>query len=100
MPISSRLANDFHGKTRKKGAAYAKSGAVTFGSGDDTRVTALVEGTDTYHVTIELDGDNLFAWCTCPYVNQNYEPCKHIWATLLAADQKNYLAAAAMRRRL
>ncbi|MEB4591154.1 SWIM zinc finger family protein [Candidatus Thiothrix sp. Deng01] len=43
---------------------------------------AYVEGTETYDVEIQLDGDTVTDWsCSCPY---DYGPvCKHVVATLL-----------------
>lgn len=43
---------------------------------------AYVEGTETYDVEIQLDGDAVTDWsCSCPY---DYGPiCKHVVATLL-----------------
>src|SRR4029453_5798084 len=29
----------------------------------------------------------LIVKCTCPYFERSIEPCKHIWAAILAADQ-------------
>jgi len=37
--------------------------------------------------------DELYVFCDCPYF-ETEAPCKHIWATILAADQKNYLRGA------
>jgi len=43
-------------------------------------ITAIVEGTSNYEVTIRMDKENIEASCTCPYDWGGY--CKHIVATL------------------
>ncbi|CAN5285241.1 hypothetical protein BH18ACI2_BH18ACI2_20590 [soil metagenome] len=43
--------------------------------------------------------NRLFVTCTCPYYEME-GLCKHLWATLLIADKKGYLSAAANQSKL
>ncbi len=53
-------------------------------------VSAKVRGSATYHVDLSRVGDEIYVSCECAYFDS--EPvCKHIWATILAADEKFYL---------
>ena len=49
-------------------------------------VEASVQGTHEYDVSIEWEGREWWSDCTCPYAAENDDPCKHIWATLRAAE--------------
>jgi superfamily II DNA or RNA helicase len=52
---------------------------------------ATVVGTDIYYVDIDIHDKGVFVCCTCPYYMDEWEPCKHIWATLLTAESKGML---------
>src|SRR5262249_12299564 len=72
-------------KSFARGNEYFRDGAVSDVIRRGNRVTAEVEGSDLYEVTIELgdDGDEPIAEaeCTCPYDWDGY--CKHVVAVLL-----------------
>jgi hypothetical protein len=57
-------------------------------------VEARVRGSRDYSVTLDYDRGVLFAVCDCPYFDSG-EACKHIWATILAADARGYFSSAA-----
>ena len=105
MSLKSRLASQFNPRIRDRGFAYFRSGAVEILEHSDVHVVAQVEGTLKYYVQLRLSLNSLDVACTCPYFEDG-EDCKHIWATMLAADSKNYLseidvrpAKACLRRR-
>lgn len=52
---------------------------------------ATVSGTEEYEVVLRRDERTVWASCTCPYALDRDEVCKHIWATILAADEKGGL---------
>ena len=43
-------------------------------------------GGDLYEVRVELKNGVAELDCTCPYARREGEPCKHLWATLLTAE--------------
>jgi hypothetical protein len=94
MTLLNKLSGHFSDVIRQRGRSYFLRGAVHLERADPYAVEANVEGTDIYQVTLQRADDNtVVAECTCPYVDEFGTFCKHIWATLLAADQKGYLRA-------
>jgi superfamily II DNA or RNA helicase len=91
MSLKSRFASQFNPTIRDRGLAYFRSGAVTILEHSDSYVLARVKGTHDYLVQLTLTLHSLDVACTCPYFFDG-EDCKHIWATMLAADNKNYLS--------
>src|SRR5438128_1204426 len=73
--------------SRSRGESYFRSGRVSAISADSTYLSATVRGTRPYDVSLTLDKDRLIVDCTCPYFDGSIDPCKHIWAAILAADQ-------------
>jgi len=73
--------------SRSRGEAYFHSGRVSGIDADAMTFSASVRGTRRYDVSLTLDDDRLVVKCTCPYFEGSIEPCKHIWAAILAADQ-------------
>lgn len=89
MSLKSRFAPQFNPKIRDRGLAYFRRGAVKILEHFDSCVRARVKGTVEYFVALSLGLNSLDVACTCPYF-ANGEDCKHIWATMLAADNRNY----------
>ena len=70
-----------------RGLEYFQMGNVTDLGQFGNKITATVEGTRDYTVTIRKDKKTITATCTCPYDWGGY--CKHIVATLIALSE-NY----------
>ncbi len=92
MTISQNLRDYFDAGVRKCAAAYR--GRVRIVQGTPTGVWATVRGSSTYNVALTLEGNELHASCSCPYF-EGAGACKHLWATLLAAERHGHLSAAA-----
>ena len=90
MKLASVLSPQFDDTVRSRGISYFRSGAVRIRSGSDSQVEARVRGSRVYDVEINWDGRLLSLFCDCPHFEKG-EPCKHLWATILASDDKNYL---------
>lgn len=95
MSLSDALASSVTGTIRGRGRDYFRSGAVRLGSVDRTGASATVRGSERYAVHLALDGRVVRASCTCPYVDEYGDICKHIWATVLAAEPRGFAADAA-----
>lgn len=78
---------------RSRGRSYYHQGLVRIKQGDKKTVEATVRGTSSYKVTLRIDGNDCFVSCTCPYYDGG-DTCKHIWATMLAAEARGYLYGA------
>lgn len=94
MGITQKVARHFSSAVRARGQSYFSKGRVSLMSGRPNEVVARVRGTAKYRVRARLRGARLLASCSCPYFGPQGEPCKHLWATLLLADNRNLLQSA------
>jgi superfamily II DNA or RNA helicase len=92
MKLASVLSPHFDSDIRARGASYYRLGAVRIKRGNATGVEAGVRGSRVYDVEITWDGRALALFCDCPYY-EDVGACKHLWATILAADSQNYFTA-------
>src|SRR6266550_3482344 len=99
MSLKGKFSPDFSGRIRDRGFAYFRSNKVEILEHSESHVDARVKGSKIYLVRLKLGNVSLDVSCTCPYFEAG-EECKHIWATMLAADSKNYLADASLRPRI
>src|SRR5688572_29185355 len=90
-PISTSIAGQVSAGVRKRGAQYFARGDVKVVLADRSSVHAIVHGSREYSVYLELKGDELQVQCDCPYFDGEFDTCKHIWATFLAAQAKGCL---------
>src|SRR6266550_901847 len=95
MSLSTKLAANFTKNVRKRGDDYYCKGRVMIHEGSQSELTACVRGSGLYEVQFAWRDNKLAVWCDCPHFVEQGVPCKHVWATILAADQHQYLTAAA-----
>ena len=89
--LTDQIGDEVGRLTQERGRQYFLRGAVKSIDGDDASVNAIVQGTMSYRVEISsIDGFVDYS-CSCPYFQRDFEACKHIWAVVLSAEQKNYL---------
>lgn len=93
MTLAEALSQDFEPLTRQRGLDYFRRGRVRIESASSSRVTATVHGTTDYSVELRLAGSELLPFCTCPQFD--VDNCKHVWAVILAADERRVLRGAA-----
>jgi superfamily II DNA or RNA helicase len=86
MNLRAQLTHFVTSNARKKGTAYFEEGRVSLLLHEANRVEATVSGSSLYGVALRREGQQLFGSCTCPYFDDHDEICKHVWATILAAD--------------
>lgn len=103
--ISRATLEDLAGTTAfRRGEEYFSVGAVGRLRVTDTKVTAKVEGTETYQVELRDEDGDLTYDCTCPRAADGYF-CKHCVAVGLAwlaensAGSKSGAASGKRRRR-
>src|SRR5262249_1922905 len=77
MSLSPLLAKQFSKPIQDKGRAYYFSGAVKLNTLEDDFAAGTVRGSQRYDVSLDVEGGTLWAYCSCPYVDQHLEPCKH-----------------------
>ena len=90
MSLASTLTPFINSKVRKRGVHYFNAGRVRLISCDPKMAQAIVDGSGPYPVSLFRKGEVLQASCACPFAERG-EACKHIWATLLAADVRGGL---------
>ncbi|MEK6409562.1 MAG: SNF2-related protein [Acidobacteriota bacterium] len=89
MYLTSKFALRFKERVRSRGQSYFARRRVDIVTGDKQVVQAVVNGSEEYDVSLKIVGRDLLVGCTCPYYENAL--CKHIWATMLAAERKGYL---------
>ena len=92
MLPSNALKDRFSEDARSRGDAYAGAQAVDIVSRSDRKLVARVRGTDVYSVTLTRTAESGRAHfdvsCTCPAAASRADPCKHIWATIVAGERE------------
>ncbi|HEX5000639.1 MAG TPA: SNF2-related protein [Terriglobia bacterium] len=90
---TDKLKAAFDKRSVTRGQDYFLRGLVKVRRGSNTRVAAYVVGNDLYDVSLRLDENAavLEAGCDCPHASDRFA-CKHVWATLLAAEDQGYLS--------
>src|SRR5437660_7621620 len=93
MYLQRQLAQRFSPGIRHRGVEIFSSRRVTIVSGNQWGVRARVRGSRIYEVELSREQDEIHVSCDCPYFDEG-AVCKHIWATIVEADQKSYLLGA------
>jgi superfamily II DNA or RNA helicase len=79
-------------RTLSRGDAYYIEGRVRrieqIGPG---LIHAEVQGSRLYSVELMIEGNHLSTECECPWFQDNFEECKHIWAVIRAASARRML---------
>jgi len=94
LRLPKRLADDFSHAVRNRGKNYYWMNCVRIQGGSRTHVDALVRGSRNYEVSLDWKDGVLYTQCDCAHFDTD-GPCKHLWATILAADARGYLSDAA-----
>jgi len=97
--LASKLAHLFPPTVRDRGKNYYDRGAVRIERGSALAVEALVRGSQVYEVELALEDGDLWLDCDCPYFESN-GPCKHQWATVLAAQARGYLSSVSAQQKV
>ncbi len=89
MYLTNRFSSSFEKRVRSRGQSYFEARSVKIVEGSKEVVRAVVRGSYEYDVSLKIVGLELLVACTCAYYD--HDLCKHIWATMLAAERKGYL---------
>jgi superfamily II DNA or RNA helicase len=90
--LSQQVAKAFGPEVRNRGERLLRR-AVTIIESEPDRIVADIRGSRLYLVSVTLQGTDLAIDCTCPFY-ESYEPCKHIWSLIRAAENNGLLPAA------
>ena len=94
LNLSTRLAPQFTRNVRHRGEEYYWRDQVRIERASETELHARVRGSRTYDVELNFRDGILSVWCDCPHFVDNGVPCKHLWATILAAEAQGGLSVA------
>ena len=86
MSLSSKFSDEFSVRAREEGSKIFQSGSVQVEQVEPHFITAAVYVGHPYEVALKRLKGAVRYECECPQYFETGEPCKHIWATLLAAD--------------
>ena len=100
MELSQILSSRFSNTTRQRGYDYYRQRRVLIADGSPSNVDATVSGSEPYLVMLHWTGSSLAVLCDCPYFTGEDRLCKHLWATILAADEHRYLTEATASKEL
>ncbi len=89
--LTSKISGQVGKSFQQRGRLYFLRGTVNILEGGPWSVEATVQGTHQYSVNISWAKKTLGVRCSCPYYEGSLDTCKHIWATLLAAEEQGYL---------
>src|SRR4051794_17346999 len=90
MTLRSALERFVASGVRQRGVDYFRNGLVQVKESGPSSVKAVVIGSSPYDVRLTRVKQWLRASCSCPYF-EDHQTCKHVWATILAADTKHAL---------
>jgi superfamily II DNA or RNA helicase len=95
MNLSARLTENFSANVRRRGEQYHRERRVHIQGGSESELYASVLGSETYDVQLNFSNGMLSICCDCPRFADTGNPCKHLWAAIVAADERGYLRAPA-----
>jgi hypothetical protein len=90
MSIETTLGDFFKGETRSSGARLFKQEKVALGSHSDTAIEAFVRVSPSAKVALktpDIGSESLSASCSCSS-GMKGQACKHVWAVLLATEER------------
>jgi superfamily II DNA or RNA helicase len=90
MTLATLLAHFVDWRVRERGRSYFQTGKVRAVSSGPEVFEAVVTGSEEYGVSLTREDASVWAFCPCPFF-QGGEPCKHVWAAVLAADGQKAL---------
>ncbi len=98
MTLSELLESKFRGDIRFRGAAYIQAERVSVIRVTPDHLFAVVRDGVEFQTQLSRDGGALAMTCNCVGTSANPSNnlnCKHLWATILAADSGHYVAGSA-----
>lgn len=92
MTLAQVFEGQFRGDIRFRGAAYLKAERVSLTRVTPQNVFAVVQDGIDYQTQLSREGTELQMFCTCTQSDRPANPCKHLWATILAVDAAGLIA--------
>lgn len=91
MSLIKVMEPRFRGDIRFRGAAYVQSERVEITHVTDDRLYGVVHDGDEFQTQLSRDDSQMVPFCTCAKPGQQEIHCKHVWATILIAEEQGYV---------
>jgi superfamily II DNA or RNA helicase len=92
MTLAELLEGRFRADVRFRGAAYLKAERVAITRVTPDELFAVVRDGVEYQTQLSREEGRLRMYCNCVASAQTEPSCKHLWGTILAVDEGNYLS--------
>ena len=94
MSLSSILESKFRGDIRFRGQAYVKAERVAITRVTTEELFGVVQDGTEFQTQLTRKEDALLMTCSCAagHGNPHEVRCKHVWATILLAEQAGYIS--------
>ncbi|MGV2334123.1 MAG UNVERIFIED_CONTAM: hypothetical protein LVR18_08385 [Planctomycetaceae bacterium] len=99
MTLAELLQQRFRADIRHRGAAYVEAERVSLIRVTPENLYGLVLDGTEYQTHLRYQPEDIGLFCTCEQFVKS-KVCRHLWATVLAADQKGFVNPALRPGRL
>ena len=100
MALTKKFADEFTHNAQHEGAKIFYAGGVKIDDRLPDQIDFTVQGGRPFAVFLAREKGLVRYSCDCPYYDSTGDPCKHVWAALMAAEQKGYTQQWETDRRL
>ena len=94
MTLAELLERQFRGDIRFRGEAYVKSERVAITHVTEEIILGSVRDGSEFHTQLARNNGDVKLLCSCVTDSKRKPTCKHVWATVLAADSGGYVSPA------
>jgi hypothetical protein len=95
VTLAELLESKFRGDIRFRGEAYLKAERVQITRVTPNHVFGAVRDGVEYQTQLTREDAGLKMYCNCATGNQPEVACKHLWATILAVDERGFVSGTA-----
>jgi superfamily II DNA or RNA helicase len=99
MTLAELLQSRFRADLRHRGAAYIEAERVSLIRVTTENVFGVVVDGAEYQTQLRYQPEDISLFCTCDQFTKS-KSCKHLWGTVLAADQRGFVNPAIRPGRL
>ncbi|MFN5074558.1 MAG: SNF2-related protein [Planctomyces sp.] len=99
MTLAELLQSRFRADLRHRGAAYIEAERVSLIRVTSENVFGVVVDGAEYQTQLRYQPEDISLFCTCEQFTKS-KSCKHLWGTILAADQRGFVNPAIRPGRL
>lgn len=92
MTLAELLQTRFRADIRHRGAAYLEAERITLLRVTEENIFGVVQDGAEFQTQLRQQPEDVGLFCTCEQFAKS-KVCKHLWATVLAADHGGYVSA-------